>query len=295
MTKKNGSETLLVSFCNVFPGDLALGLLEYNKQNLSWLHLDKSMESIKGVTEITSDGDNYYCLVQLENKSGLCVLDKNLNQKHFYSLIDTNDAHSIMSYHDGFLVTDTSKNRINFISILNGKLKEKPFWKYGEEITDQYHINSIARVNDKIYASMFGKKSHKGWAFSKSGKIIEISNDEIICDNLNHPHSLTTIDGSLYCLESGSSKILKFSNNTKKMVLKLQGYLRGITFDKNNFYVAASAIRKKSRSTGTTNVLQSSNEDDFHSWIYKIDRISLLFEKIDLTSFGAEIFDLAIK
>jgi len=138
-------------------------------------------------------------------------------------------------------------------------------------------------------------KSKKGWSFTEGEKIIEIPTNRIICQNIDHPHSLLTIDDELYWLESKTSSIHRFSKiGNHEIILKLKGYLRGFTFDSENFYVASSGVRRRSKSSGTINVPPSTNLEDAHCWIYKINRKTLEYEKKDLTVFGTEIYDLVL-
>lgn len=295
--KNTKKPKLLVSFCNIFPNDLALGIVDYQNNQFQWIDLERIQKTVHGTTGIILSNNQYFCLTQLEGNSGLSVLNSKMELENFFSFPTSHDVHSIIPIDDGFLVTDTSKNRINKIVINYNKneLEEIEFWKYNNDETDTVHINSMTKCDGKIYISIMGQKDEKGWSFTENGKIIEIPTNRVICQNIHHPHSLLTIDDELYCLESKTSSIHRFSKmGNHEIILKLEGYLRGFTFDSKNFYVASSGVRKRSKGTGTVHVPVSTDPEDTHSWIYKINRKTLEYEKKDLTVFGTEIFDLVI-
>ncbi len=289
---------LLVSFCNVFPSDLALGIFDYQNNHFQWVELERTQKTVNGVTEIIFSNNQYFCLTQLGENSGLSVLNNKLELENFFSFPISRDVHSIIPIDDGFLVTDTSKNRINkmVINYNKNELEETEFWKYNNDEGDTVHVNSMTKCYGKTYISIMGHKIKKGWWFTEGGKIIEIPTNRVICQNIDHPHSLLTIDDELYWLESKTSSIHRFSKiGNHEIILKLKGYLRGFTFDSKNFYVASSGLRRRSRSSGKGgDIPVSTDPKDAHCWIYKINRETLEYEKKDLTVFGTEIFDLVI-
>jgi len=296
----NLSTKILVSFCSVFPRGLALGIYDYENEDFNYVNLNEIDEKyVRGITGIAFKNNKYLILSQCEEKgiSGFFVLNTDFNVEQTFIMQKTKDAHSLIPFEDGFLVTDPGHNRINKITVTNNleKLEEKEFWRYNDDLEDTVHINSIAHANGKIFVSLFDKKPENGaWRDAKSGKIVEIENNKIVFQNLYHPHTLVFIDDELYCLESGKGLVHKFFNHQHKVILELNGYIRGMTFDENYLYVGASAHRKTSRSIGIPNAPISSKTEDTHSWIYRINRKTLDYEKKDMTYFGAEIFDLRI-
>jgi GT2 family glycosyltransferase len=294
----------MISFCNVFPHDLALGIFDFDTADFRWVDLSSihGNEKIAGITGLSfykNRSMRYWFTTQSENsRSALVTLDKGFNLDKIFRLSETRDAHSLVPFEDGLLITDTQGNRINRIQLGGNDDAnfscESEFWRYSDEQIDKVHVNSVAVVDSEVYVSLFGTKPKEGWRNARSGKIINISKNRLICNNLFHPHSLLNIDGILYWLESGTSKVFRFSETEgREVVMRLTGYLRGITHDDKYIYVASSAARQQSRSTGTLNV-PPSNPDDMHSWIYRINREDLKVEKQKLTLFGAEIFDLVL-
>jgi len=291
------SSKLLLSFCNVFPRGLALGVYDCENEDFEWVNLDKVSDQLMGVTGMAFYDEHYWVAIQLKpgGMSTLAKLDKNFNLVKSFDLSLTMDVHSLIPVDNGLLVNDTKKNRVNKVTFVENqsKINEEIFWKYSEDEIDTFHVNSIAKKNKKIYVSMLGQKPEQGWRLAKSGKILDITNNTIILDQLEHPHSLFFIDDELFYFESRHGNVLKVSSQGKgETILKLSGYLRGITYDKNYLYIGSSAFRRKSKSTGKENPPDNLKPDDFHSWIYRINRNNLNYEKKDMTMYGAEIFDL---
>jgi len=291
------STKLLVSFCNVFPRGFGLGIFDFENEAFEWVNLDKISDEIMGVTGITFHDSHYWILTQLKpgGVSSLAKLNKNFDLVQNFNLELTKDVHSLVPIDNGFLVTDTKRNRINKITLLENQLKvqEEIYWKYNDDETDTVHVNSMTKYDGKIYISIMGHKVGENWSLTEDGKIIEIPTNRIIYQNINHPHSLLTIDDELYCLESKTSNIHRFSKRRNhETILELNGYLRGISIDKNYFYIGASAFRRKSKSTGNLNAPIDLKPDDFHSWIYRVNKNDLSYEKKDMTMYAAEIYDI---
>jgi hypothetical protein len=285
---------LFIGFCNVLTPGLQLGLYDFDSTRFRWLDFSDLGKRIIGIKDIIHDEDGY-CLLTLlkDNSTGITKLDRNLKLQKYYKFSKTFDAHSFILFEDGFLVTNTEDNSINEVRIINNTLKEAQYWKYPDRQND-VHINSITSVKDEIFVSMFGPKSRDSWDLAREGKILNISENEEICKDLTHPHSLTNVDGTIYWLESATGLVYRYSEKQGYDTLtKLDGYLRGMTYDEKNFYIASSAIRRNSRCMGVADV-PASNKENMHSWIYRIDRKSLENEKRNLTVFGPEIRTLAL-
>ncbi len=293
---------LMVSFCDVYPRGLALGILDFNTAAFRWVDLSnlEVKEKIEGVTGLCLYKNRYFFCTESYKNPMLVTLDKDLNLDKTYRLSETLDPHTLVPFEDGFLVTHTGGNRINRIQLECDNaysLCESEYWRYSDEQIDRVHVNSVAVVNNEVYVSLFGTKPKEGWDYARAGNIINISKNRIICNNLLHPHSLMAIDGILYWLESGTSKVFRYLETEGcEVVMKLSGYLRGITYDDKYLYIASSAARRQSRSTGTLKVAPS-NPDDMCSWIYRIRRDwsrGLEVQRQELTFLGAEIFDLIL-
>jgi|GEM_PF-3087059 len=290
---------LLVSFCNIFPPNLALAIYNLKDGSFNWIFFPQIKEKILGATGICFEEDSYFVLLQMGNNRSLLVrLDINLVPQYYYNL-KALDAHSIIFYNDSLFIVNSAKNGINRARLDNSKniLREEEYWRYSNDDNDLFHVNSIAEMGGDLYVSMFGLKDQKGWLYSQSGKIINISKNEVVYDGLFHPHSLRNINGVLYFLESRRGLVhtlnLRYEH---KIFMNIEGYLRGIAGDNNFIYVGVSASRRRSKSTGTVNTLPNSEPDKINSFIYcvemNVDTVSP-YKKV-LTAFGKEIYDLQL-
>src|SRR5579885_3857275 len=113
---------LLISFCNVFPRGLALGIYDYEKEEFGWISSNKLNNNILGFNGISIRNEKYFIVTQLQvgGISGLITLNKNdLQILDLHLLKKTRDAHSLISHDDGFLITDTGNNRLVKIIVSN--------------------------------------------------------------------------------------------------------------------------------------------------------------------------------
>jgi len=288
---------LMISFCNVLPRGLILGVFDFVENKFQWLDLGDKNKFLMGAMSIIFHENKYLVLSQIgeKNQSGLMIFDHNCNFLNSFILEKTKDAHSLIPYQKGFLVTNTASNEINKITVTDVGVMEEEFWKYENHEEDTVHVNSIVEINGKILVSIFGNKPKEGWLNAKSGKIIDIFDNTVFHENLYHPHTLTNINNELFCLESNTGIIHRFKNkNNHEKFLELEGYLRGMTDDDKFFYVGASARRRKSKSKGTLNSPLAEKYEHKHSWIYRIDKKTLEVEKRNISLFGSEIFELKV-
>ena len=162
-TKTDSESTrLLVSFCNISPGDRSLGIFDFSGDNLQWIDLETNM-AIRGITGLAMHNGRFWFVSQ-ESSPGLYGLNRDLKVDRAFHLSKTSEAHSLIPIKDGFLITDTGKNRINRITLSNDEkqIQETEFWKYNADFSDTVHLNSIACVNGKNFVSLFGQKPEDG-------------------------------------------------------------------------------------------------------------------------------------
>ena len=266
--------------------------------NFRWVELSTAVGGpVIGATGLTESGGDYWCIAQVPGvgASALVHLNALLEPVGAYALASTADGHSLIPFDGGLLVTDTLHNRVNHIEVAEdgSGITETVFWSASDESEDVVHLNSIAAIGDDVFVSLFGPRGPTGWLSAMSGMVVHVNQKEPVCTDLYHPHSLQSFDGSLYWLESRRGLIHAYSEAVgHEIVGSARGYLRGLAVTKDYFYVGASAARSRSRSTGTPNVVHSTDWSDFHSWIYRIDRKTLHQERWVLTPFGTEPFDL---
>lgn len=287
---------LLVGFVNqYFTPSLNLGLLNLNTEKFLWITNNK-------IAELTSDTYGVNGIVKYREKyivgyqSGptlFVIYNKDFSIANSFRIKHVSNQHSFCVYQGKLLTVSTG-----FDEIVELCLDEKynlvgysSFWKHpkNSKKSDLFHINSIASKKDNIYITCFGTPPfEKGDIKRISGKVINIVTDQIIVENLYHPHSSIFIDENFMACESGTEMIFDLQ---KKYFIG--GYTRGIAFSENNLYVGSSGKRLRSRSQGTFNVGWGETILDSRSFINIVSREGNHVEKkIDLSQYGNEIYEL---
>jgi hypothetical protein len=236
-----------------------------------------------------------YWVIRQAVESSILQLDAEFRVLRCDVLPLSRDAHSLLPYDGGFLIADTLNNRVNHERLApNGSgFVGSEFWRQHPSNKDETHVNSVCSLGGEVYVSSFGEKPGNAWTSCQTGQIINISTGEIVCDNLQHPHTLATWAGDVYWLESKTGLLHRYTPGGKhQALLHLDGYVRGLAFDADFIYVGASAARRYSRSLGTANKLASGNPDDFCCWIYRVSQKTGAVERRNLTTYGSEIYDL---
>ena len=114
----------------------------------------------------------------------------------------------------------------------------------------QCHINDITALGTSLFISYFSRSGfwRKG-IFDGGVSEIKIENNKIndIISNLSQPHSPEIIDNQIYVLDSYN----KYLYHGTKKISKFSGFVRGLSFDGNYFYVGQSEDMYLSRDIGS--------------------------------------------
>lgn len=113
--------------------------------------------------------------------------------------------------------------------------------------TAQHHCNDLEIIGDFAYVSMFSVTGNwKRGIFD--GGLVEIDLKSgacsVIINNLTMPHSVNSVDGEIYILDSFTGRLLGKNFNE---LAQLPGFVRGYDSDKNYFYIGESKNRNFSR------------------------------------------------
>jgi len=126
----------------------------------------------------------------------------------------------------------------------------KPSFISGLVPEDRCHLNGMAmRDGRPRYVTTFNKENRRdSWAEERpldDGTLIDIRTDEILVDGMIMPHSPRYHDGKIYVCESGHGVVwcVDPENGTRKQVVKLPGFLRGMTFLDDMMFVGLSRVR----------------------------------------------------
>jgi uncharacterized protein (TIGR03032 family) len=114
---------------------------------------------------------------------------------------------------------------------------------------DRCHLNGMALLNGKPkYVTTFNMEdSRDSWSEGRIdyGTLIDIDTDEILMEGMIMPHSPKVYQGEIYLCESGLGVVWKYNPKTKEksLVVKLQGFTRGLYFYGGVMFVGTSQVR----------------------------------------------------
>lgn len=210
-----------------------LYILDFRLNNISKIFDGDS----RGITRTT---DRFYIA---SNSHGILELDNELNIIKKHPVPDL-DLHGLKVGPDNLIyAVETKHNRI-------GIYQANPFKRIDEiqissSTTDENHINDIWIEYDRILVSMFSFKG--GWRQKEGdhdGVIAEYSLktksfNQILCRNLQLPHSIVKLGPTVYFCESLAMNLRDKDN----ILAVFNGFARGLAYDGQNFYIGQSEMR----------------------------------------------------
>lgn len=284
-------EQLLISFCNTQLNGLGIGRYCFETDEFAWHPMP-----FNGAAGICASRDAYYVIGQRENSAtSLMVLDFDLRPLATTDLTQVRDGHSVLPDEGSLLVVSTGTDEIVRVRWdRNSPCSEETVWAGSSSRSDTVHLNSIAIASGRMYVSCFGPKSGANWSDSPNGRIIDLTTGEAICSGLLHPHTLFVLDGQLHVLDSKTGSVLEVDPVTggARERWKVSGYLRGAAVGSKHLYVATSAFRHRSKSTGQ--VRSEPPGADGRCLLHRIDISNGEICSRQLTPFGLEVYDLAL-
>lgn len=154
---------------------------------------------------------------------------------------------------------------------------------------DRCHLNGLALENNKPkYVTALSSTDHKdGWRedIMNSGILMDVTTNEILCENLAMPHSPRIINNELYFLESARGKLFKWNSvkKEKELIYNFNRFIRGIKHFKGILFIAFSKIRENSKSFNKVEVKENSKNAGF-----------TIFDLRTKTSFGELLYNTTI-
>ena len=167
---------------------------------------------------------------------GLVELDEKLDVVSTLELQSGSGAHGVAVSEDQDLIAVALSNR-DEILLLDEGLNEISRVRISEKIDSgsgpQHHVNDVEILDGVVFASMFSLSGNwkRGifdggiWGFSAH----DLSRDtHPIASNLSMPHSVTSVGGLLYVLDSLRGRVLRVPDEE---LLHEAGFLRGVDVD----------------------------------------------------------------
>ena len=247
---------ILVSFCNLnSPESPRLAVFEPLSNSLFPLEVPNVFPVCKGITGLAASDESIYVTSQHSTicPNGLLLVfkRKDFSLVHIYRFQRVKDAHSLCWSNNRLLVVSTGTNEIIEIQLNSGEVtSEIAIWRPDGVCSscDTYHLNAICDTSGGLVVSAFGKKLGDSWESVKRGFLYNLTQGEVLCSGLFHPHSVNELEqGKLIFCESqkGTVQIL---NGTQSP--DLRGYSRGLCKVGENLFVGISMRRQISRSSG---------------------------------------------
>lgn len=163
------------------------------------------------------------------------------------------DMHDIAFGTDGIWAINTS---FSCLCKVNGNFNFVPVWKppfiSALVSEDRCHLNGLVLKEGKPkYVTGLGQTdTAKGWKdqIVTGGFLMDIETNECLLENLPMPHSPLLYKGDLYLLLSASSELIKVNvqSKTYEVIIKLDGFCRGLDIQNDLVIIGVSKIRKSS-------------------------------------------------
>ncbi len=208
--------------------------------------------------QMIKNNNNYYVIEYI--KKEVHIFDKKFNILQKYKLDQSKEQNEKPNYcgitfiekNKSFYVANSATDEISVYDQDNFRLVDKIiFSNKSKEFDDgQCHINDITALGTSLFISYFSRSGfwRKG-IFDGGVSEIKIENNKIndIISNLSQPHSPEIIDNQIYVLDSYN----KYLYHGTKKISKFSGFVRGLSFDGNYFYVGQSEDMYLSRDIGS--------------------------------------------
>jgi acetolactate synthase-1/2/3 large subunit len=204
----------------------------------------------------TADGLLFRCLWSAEGSPAELVAYDETGVRRYHRLDSVSDPHDILVMGQNVLVVATTQNEVQCVAP-DGEI----LWRWrapGEP--DSWHLNSLARRDDKIVVCGFGPFTrHRGWDESgkpASGRVVGLDTGEPVLTGLRAPHSPWYDDGTWLVCDSAAGQLLEIREATGEVSqrLDLPGWPRGLVVTDDHLFVGISPDRHAAGSVETAAV-----------------------------------------
>lgn len=218
------------------------GLYVYNTNSRSY---DRVYE---GKSRALCKSKNYIVLVDEAN--GLILFDKNLNILNEIELLNNSVPHgvAISEKLNLVFVANSGRDSVSVFDLKTSTHVEEIHIsnKYARLHEEQHHINDlyIDEDTEALFVSMFSFTGN--WRKNiYDGGVLEydLTSKKFtgsLIENMWMPHSIQVIDKNMVLLDSMRGDLYRTSNT---VIGKFQGFVRGLDYDNQFFYIAQSAHR----------------------------------------------------
>lgn len=145
-----------------------------------------------------------------------------------------------------------------------------PYWKppFIDAIVseDRCHLNGMAMLNGKPkYVTAFNTgNTYQSWRenVTKTGVIIDVDTGKTVVEGLPMPHTPRIYNGELYVLLSATGELAKINveAGTYEVVMKIGGFVRGMSLYKDYLFIGLSKLRKNSSTFAKLDFVEEAQE-----------------------------------
>jgi len=130
---------------------------------------------------------------------------------------------------------------------------------------DRCHLNGMALYSGiPKYATSFNQgNSFQSWRenITTTGVIFDLETNEVVAANLPMPHTPRLFNNELYVLLSATGELVKINLNNGKydVIVKLDGFVRGMSLYRDYLFIGLSKLRKNSSTFGKLDFAEKAN------------------------------------
>lgn len=298
---------LLLSFCYAKPSGHVLARMDVETDAFEWVDLGDVAARVTGATGLCQVGERYFAALQIRVPGTvgtlLAELDGAARIRRVARLEPVLDAHSLLHWNDELLIVSSGTNQVFAVDWPHdGAPRIRVFFER-DPGADTLHMNSLRTFGGQVYLSMFGCKPGASWRDACDGQILDLSDGgRVVRRGLRHPHSLFADRTTLLCVNSRDGSLVHVAGAPRGADRPLDGYVRGALSYQGRLFVGTSMARTQSKSRGVAEIERAPGESGAPTGnagagagcgLHVIDSATREARWIDLSAFGAELYDVA--
>ena len=296
----SGAFSILVSLCNL-PQAASSGLLQVDSAGHDTRLIDiGSGGRCVGCTGLAFGESLLYCAwIGPEKGCFLSILDvSSLAVLECVPLADVSDVHSL-GVCDGWLyLVSTGTDEVRRIPANQVASRSELVWRASSSGSDTHHVNSILAIGARLMCSAFGPKRGERWSSATDGYVIDIGSGQLMCQGIEHPHSLAIGPDDIYVVESRRARVRGLRS---ERCLEVNGYARGLAF-RSDWTAVVATSRGRAHSRELKTIENPADPGEAHGTtglavfgsLDEAQRQHASVTHIDLADYGPEIYDVAI-
>ncbi len=163
------------------------------------------------------------------------------------------DLHDLDWGTDGLWAVNTS---FSCLARISENYSWEPKWQpsFIDALTseDRCHLNGMTMVDGvpKYVTALGSGNTLQSWrkTLPKGGVLMDVTENQILLESLDMPHSPRWIDGQLYLLLSAIGALIKVDpvNRTYREIKRIDGFVRGMSYYSDYLFIGFSRLRQNS-------------------------------------------------